>query len=330
MIKFNIKQIILAIAISIFGSQSVFAADSNCIAEEYMDSTISENVNTQYHEYTISFPDRNALSAQEQRDFDSLNEERVNEERVNEAILYVESLNLSEKGLGYIETSCLHELNTFLENEDLLLVSYTVLTPIENNVLSTVPSNFKFFGSVDETSTSTRKYYYDTFSKSEVDLKKLSAEGSKLKSWVTGIVDICMNWADDKISIAYTVVCTINNNLPPKYDVLPTDRVDAYYRVKLKGRGIYTKNTNGSWGRDDYAMVYSDDKGVAVPYVITFFKGITPPFTQETDFDPIDLISDHYNNKQYILARASNRYHSNTRTPVKETVMNQVIKGSLE
>ena len=177
MIKFNIKQIILAIAISIFGSQSVFAADSNCIAEEYMDSTISENVNTQYHEYTISFPDRSALSAQEQRDFDSLNEERVNEERVNEAILYVESLNLSEKGLGYIETSCLHELNTFLENEDLLLVSYTVLTPIENNVLSTVPSNFKLFGSVDETSTSTRKYYYDTFSKSEFDLKKLSAEG---------------------------------------------------------------------------------------------------------------------------------------------------------
>lgn len=317
-----------AIAITIFSSNIVFA--SNIDKDELIgidtDYYLSTNRDLENTKYKITFPDFSEVA-----EIDEFSLEDQNTKNVTAAILYVESLNLSECGWGYIESACLEELNSYLNNEDILLKSYTVLVPLGTATRASVPSNFAYFGQVDETSTSSRKYYSATVSNTEIDVvkSKVEARGDKLQRWIDGLVNVSMAWANKKVSISYSLVSMIQN-MPSRYEVKNTDRMESIFRVNLDNRGIFTENTNGAWGKGDYAMVYTDDEGLAIPYTVTTLSGITPPFTRETDFDAIDVAAAHYNNKQYILSRASNRYHSNDRTPVKESALNDIIKGSLE
>lgn len=318
----------LLVFLFILGLTNLTAFAQNNIETQVSDD-IEQEIAENYIEKTIEFDSLFSI----QNNFRADNEELdiVQQQNSNVALAqeYVKSLKLDEQGHSELENICLNELQRYLDDDFLpsesLLTSYTVLVP-------RISPGLTYYGTANYAGVD-RDFYYKYSSRAAFDIKKTNFPYKNLTNWVNTGLNLLMIWATKEVAIPFTLFMSLAG-IDRGFEMHPADRAEAYFRVKLTNRGIYTENSTGSWGTDksEYVMVYQDDKGTATPYIIYFKDVKDPPFTEEADFSPINIEATNYSNKSTVLFQANNRYHdkSNRGFPWIVSATQQAIQISIE
>ena len=217
------------------------------MADESFISELEEIGEENYYKYTISFEYDTRAESQ------SNISELTNVEKINQAIEYVESLNLEEQGYGYIEDSCLMQLEE-LKEENCNLAAYTVCVP-QNSA-----DEPEYLGT-----RSGITFYYGKYAEiSEVreDPNQKITETDVLQSWVQGIFDFVLCIVDVPVSIAATILALTIGGIPiDEYEVVQGDMIQWYFRINGDCYGVYVKSGG------EYQMLVSCEDGYYIPYV---------------------------------------------------------------
>lgn len=156
---------------------------------------------------------------------------------------YVQSLNLSESGLGYIEDSCLAELDYYKTLEDTELTSYTVFTPSNSVALSSssLPSNMYYYGTANNV---TFYFYYPSAATINTNVVTLNSQSS-LQKWVNNTVNIGMSFLQTEFSVVFASLNAIWG-LPNGYQVHTNAYTEQKCNVDVRTRhiGAISNGTN--------------------------------------------------------------------------------------
>ncbi len=214
---------------------------------------------------------------------------------------YVESLNLAAKGLGYIEDSCLEELDYYMTIEDAELTSYTVYTPKVNSpktnaVIRSSPSlsGMVYFGSYNS-----RDFYvfYPSSGSFRTNYEKQTSS-SILQEWIKNIVSCTVQFQDVQASVVWSAF-HLAMGTPNNYIVHDEAFTKSYCNLNTYTRGIYTLGGNNTYllqTSQQYAMVY--------PY--TEFHPVDSPKyngSYNQDYDPGVAYSPKYRESIYLLCQ---------------------------
>lgn len=156
---------------------------------------------------------------------------------------YVQSLNLSESGLEYIEDACLAELDTYKTSEDTELTSYTVFTP-DNSVglsRSSLPSNMYKYGTYNNVD-----FYFYYPAEATVNVHKDLTDQTKLQKWINNMVNIGISCLSTELSVTFAA-CNALWGMPSGYSVHNGEFTQAYAIVKVYTRHIGALSGNGNW-----------------------------------------------------------------------------------
>lgn len=130
----RISAMIFAVALVISLVPTTMAVDGT-EDDEFSEFLTNVNSNTIYFEETDSSEDNLAVASATGTDEEQWDKQqradakRHNEEVIQKAKEYVWSLDLQSKGLGFIENSCIEELESYEGMDDGQILSYTVYTP---------------------------------------------------------------------------------------------------------------------------------------------------------------------------------------------------------
>lgn len=162
-----------------------------------------------------------------------------NQEAANTAKEYVQSLNLQDVGLEFIEKSCLKELDRLSECDDFTLTSYTVLVPegaLSSRTRSVPFKDLTYYGTY-----AGRDFYFYYYSETRgtINYKKTTP---RAKQWFQNVVDLVLCFADAKTTVPLTLVKQAMGN---PYGYVPKDAAYCEYgfNVNIRTRGIYTNYT---------------------------------------------------------------------------------------
>lgn len=189
-------------------------------------------------------------------------------ENVAAARDFVISLGLKEQGLALVEEACLRELEAYAEMDDIVLESYTVLTP--NNVTRATPSGLTLLGSKNG-----RSFYYNLTSQASYGAQKVRNKNlTTIQNWVNGGVDIVLSFVSKKYTIPYTIFKTLLGT-PSNWTVVSGSYVENYVRVNPTTRNIYTQVATNQW-----RCLLSNQTGSADP--ATLFYNMDPNYEEIT------------------------------------------------
>jgi hypothetical protein len=208
----------------------------------------SDNGNPgEYDEFTISFPS----PAKSENKPSVMSVENINDENITTAQAYVQSLNLKNLGYQYIEDSCINQLETFKEDDDTVLTSYTVLVPKTRAATPTQYGTYKgkTFYSAE----------YSSYTK-EFNKKSFSTK-AKLQQWANATVNLTMCFVDARITVPFTIFSSLMG--VNQYTIKDNAYIEYYFNLSARCRGIYVKNTLG-----EFQMVTSGEYGTAKPFTI--------------------------------------------------------------
>lgn len=207
-----------------------------------------------YEKYTISFIGVCSVESY------STNSQSNSESNYDAARDYVQSLKLEQQGFGYIEESCLEQLDEYEAMENCTLNEYTVLVP------KTRASTPTYYG---------ERYgvtYYSTLtSQANITLEKGQTASQRLGQWSMNLVTLALTFSGvSELSIPWSF---ISLSLPSKYTVHTEDFMDSYINLNPINRAIYVKEGT------TYKNVYNVEHGLVRPYFIYHYNdasSVTP------------------------------------------------------
>lgn len=189
-----------------------------------------------------------------------------NADATNEAKRFVESLNLSESDYGFIEESCISQLDDLSKNSNFALTSYSVLVPKSLNSTNNkhVPfEDLTYYGTY-----AGNDYYYYFYSEVDgtVNYRKTS---TRAKEWFKRTVELILCFGDARITVPYTLVLQSMNN-PYGYEPNSKAYCDYCFNVNIRTRGIYTKHTAIPSMKTVYSEVTSGQIGQLYPGIVYY------------------------------------------------------------
>lgn len=274
----RIISLLLTVAMFTALCMPAFADDSG--EKDIYNAEFSEFL-THVNANTISFEDENFLEeaggdmpnrapgykmSEEQYDRQQKQQAKLhNDEVIQRAKQYVRSLDLQSRGLGFIEDSCIEELESYEGMDGAKILSYTVYTPKSNS-----PSidELKYFGTYQA-----RKFY--TYFPSSLEAKSNIKKDSKsiLQKWASNLVGCILVFQTMEVNAAWTAF-QIMMGAPRDYTVQRDAFTESYCNLNIRTRGIYTQYGNG-----DYDMVTSQQYAQTYPYMI--FHPVDSPKYEE-------------------------------------------------
>ena len=303
-------------SVSAFASTTLSDAFSDAAVsmETYSESTPSANFDTAYPtkietlddaiKYTISFPSarelETAMEADNAKNIDDKSRDLIN---TSAAKAYVSSLNLSSGGWECIEKACLEQLDSLAAESDGTLISYSVLVPSNSNgsIAQPTSTSITSFGSYNGV-----QFYSNIYSSYTKEYKKNSITArDKIKSWGSGAIDLVLCFATPQVTVPFTVIKTAMG-APASYTVKDSAYVDYYFNLISNCRGIYSKNTNGS-----YRMLTSSEKGSVAPAVLFHPVDGNYPTLITKNFSKKAVATSSYDDRNWQLQVAYNQYSNN-------------------
>lgn len=233
--------------------------------EYYVQDFISQNEvahKIEFSEDALPENDVNSLTA----DSESYEEEQKelakahNIGAVQQAREFVQSLNLADSGYGYIEDSCLEELDGYMAMEDAKLTSYTVYTPKTAPTMRSSPSasDMTYFGSYNS-----RDFYffYPSSAGVQSNIQKQSTQ-SQLQNWVKNVIGCTLQFDDVTQNVAWSVFQLLMG-APTNYTVHNSAFTESYCNLTTYTRGIYTLG-----GNNTYQLLTSQQFCSVYPYMV--------------------------------------------------------------
>lgn len=310
--KRKIFSFILVFSILLGCNSNVFA-----LSEEVDDPQFG-SIEDNYTFYTLDFSDTSSEDIQ-LSSFQTLQVD--NKEKIVAAIDYVLSLDLADKGYGYIEESCLSELYDMMDDEDnYILNSYSVLIPKSRLSMEYygTKEGLRFFYSFY---SSMNKYFFEEISDSQKQL-----ESSKIKHFINSAIDIVACFFQAEITVPYTLVKSAMN-LPQKYTIKEGAFMLSAIEADILSRGIYLE---GSGNSNTWELCHSDEKtGSIRPFIVFFPADNTLDTSINLELTPHlptfpPVYSPNYNAKDYVLNRAWRHVEYNA------SIIKDVINGNAE
>lgn len=268
------KAISLILAISCLMSMTVFSAHAT---DEYSQTGIDK---TLYNQFTVDF----STTTYNSKNPDDTAQHKAN---VNSAIAFVKSLGLAEQGYKYIEDSCLDQLQDFLDEDNFVLESYTVLTP---KVAAVAPTYYGTYNGFTFYSA-----YYSTY-KSQVieDTSKIGK--NNVSGFLTGVFKFFVDFAGSTLlSISYDNVRQENGG---NFTVSENDEVMHRYSLNCNCRGIYLQS-----GSNGYTRYYSSDDGTVKSEIFYMRPGEDTIVFRSREYY---VVSPNFNDKTYQMQQAYN------------------------
>lgn len=224
---------------------AVEVVSSNSDTDEYEEFTIEFDIEP------VTYSTRSVDALQNDlRDQDSENTERAKD--------FVRSLELSERGFGYIEEACLQNLER-LEEQAGVLTSYSVLLP------KTAMATPTYVGSQGGIS-----FYYGKYSNYTKTLEtKKYTNREKMQLWINGAANLVLSFLREEIAIPFTVFSSVID--ATSYIVHSGAWTDYYLTVAADCYGYYT------YVNSSYKLCYSCETGRARPYLIFHTNDINNP-----------------------------------------------------
>lgn len=212
------------------------------------------------------------------------------ESNIEAAKDFVTSLDLQEKGYGYIEESCLKQLEDFDENGGIELKSYTVLVPQDNK------SSMNVLGTYNG-----RTFYYDWYSSYDAEYaqERSCSDYDTLDQWQQGTIDLILCFIDARITVPYTIISNMSDMLG--YEVHMGAFVESGALLDARCRGVYVENLSGAGG---YTMVTSGEAGHAQPFIRFHPVKVGYPNIVSADFEIRSVSTTNFYNIDWVLEDA--------------------------
>lgn len=204
---------------------------------------------------------------------------------------------MTEQGYGYIEESCLTQLQDFKNLENFSLDSYTVLVPLE------IDATLAYYGT------------YNGFTFYSADYAKYTAtvhgnrtkvfnDTSDVQKFISEVTDIAFLFVENTAaSLAYSTVAILVDASSKNFEVTTQDTVEGVIKFDWAYcRGIYTKSgPNGS-----YARFYSSERAIIHPTEIYFPMAHGLPTSVTIESPARSIAMPNYYNKTYQMQQAYN------------------------
>lgn len=302
----RISAMIFAVALVISLVPTTMAVDGT-EDDEFSEFLTNVNSNTIYFEETDSSEDNLAVASATDADEEQWDKQqradakRHNEEVIQKAKEYVWSLDLQSKGLGFIENSCIEELESYEGMDDGQILSYTVYTPKSDS-----PSidDLTYLGTHQA-----RKFY--TYFPSSMETKSNIKKDTRstLQKWADQVVSCFLVFQSVEVNAGWYVFQNMMG-APKDYTVKSAAFTESYCNLNIHTRGVYTQYGNG-----DYDMVTSQQYAETYPYMI---------------FHPVDSpdYKEYYGKRFGYSGNVYSRKYKNSASKLCEEAW-QVFYGSL-
>ena len=260
-----------------------------------------EIVDLYYDKHTITFDtiQSTAVTFSDEVSTSSVDKDHaIHLKNVAAAKEFVLSLDLENHGMSLVEEACLRELKAYEETDDIVLESYTVLTP--KTITRATPSGLSLLGSKNG-----RSFYYNLTAQASYGAKKNTNKNlSTLQNWVNGVVDIVLTFAPKKYTIPYTVFKSILGT-PSNWTVAYGSYVENYMRVNPTTRNIYTQIGTNQW-----RCLLSNQTGTADPTTIFYCmnRGYDGVYTKTHGSQNVS--TPNYNNTSLMINMAYSQWQS--------------------
>lgn len=285
--KVTIYIIILAIVVPclLTPALAVQFSDTRCLENEYNKYTITFSNFATYEENFIT----QMLCVDEETVDTYACFKQLAERNIAEAKNFVLSLGLENTAYEFIQDSCLDQLSHF-ESEDILLESYSVLTP--NTSVAASPVVYGTYQGVT--------FYSQVFSEysAKVLIKNTQAANiSELTNWTSGLVNLFMSIAGINVPL-YFQAAAVAAGMPKGYTAQPGD--SATYAIRLGNvysRGIYV------YQGGLYKLLYSGETGTARS-VVTYYPANLNLNSYALNSSEYTVSTQGYNNPQTTMNNA--------------------------
>lgn len=242
---------ILLLALVLTMSAPAFAANNTAF-----DNTIDPEISSKYNCYTI---DLNTEPA-------SFTVDTPNSS-IDRAISFVKSLDLEEKGFGYVEEACLRELEGYKE-ANITLEQYTVLTP---------KSDLMVFGTLNGAT-----YYYTDTSISVGGKKwyqKLTDTKISDSAWLNQLGSLLFTLANHTALIPISAGLSMAGITEPAHI-----SKDDEFRMAVSFTDVYQRAIGRYDNLGNFRTLYYDQRGKAT-YDIDFCPGNIKDYGNEVDLE---------------------------------------------
>ena len=181
-----------------------------------------------------------------------------NQDVAKQAREYVQSLNLTQRGLSHIEKACLDELDYYMSLEDGQLLSYTVYTPKSTSTTASVPSDLLYFGTFGG-----RDFYYNVPASALVQSNVEKEDfWDTLVAWSEYLIDLYLIFSQIEAITVWSDVLSAMN-APTGYTVREGAFVQSFANLNIYTRYIYTV-----YGAGSYEPVTSQQFCEVYPYAV--------------------------------------------------------------
>lgn len=168
-------------------------------------------------------------------------------------------LHLPERGLAYIESACLTQIETYENIPNCQLNEYIVLVP--KNLSMSTPTYLTTYKGTE--------FYTSVTSKSNITIKKIKfAFSNILDNWFSGLVNLAFCFGG---SVEFTVPWALITSFLPSesYTVYKSDWIDSYININPTQRTLFVKDGN------NYEAVYYNEFGPTHPYLVYHYNDAT-------------------------------------------------------
>ena len=236
-----------------------------------------------------------------------------NTARIEDAIEQVKALGLTQQGYGYIQESCIKQLESFAAEEANLL-SYSVLVPRASD-----PFIMADFGRYNG-----RDYcwaYYSSYAREicrESSYKENDAD--EWAAWANGIINLAMNFMSLYATLPYSVLADAAD--AAGYTIRDTAYIENYIVVEGTCRGIYTYDDEHNYNNDGSAvMLWADEWGYAratsVLHPVSVDYGAVIPLTPNSPIE--EVCTTYYNSTSFILETCDYLYNQHRESLLPRT-----------
>ncbi len=254
--------------------------------------------------YTISFPSATDLQSFATSSVTTtIDDQNRNSNNSLIAKEYISSLNLASSGWKCIEDACLEQLDSLATESDGTLVSYSVFVPSDATSIVAQPTatSIASFGTYSGV-----QFYSNIYSSYTKEYKKNAIKTrDKIKNWGSGAIDLVLCFASPQVTVPFTIIKAAMS-APSSYTVTDSAYIEYYFNLTSNCRGIYSKNTNGT-----YRMLTSSEQGTVAPAVL--FHPVDPkyPTLVPKNFPKKAIATSNYDNKNWQLQVAYHQYSNN-------------------
>lgn len=247
--KFISSLLLFALTLSL--SMPAFAANNTTA-----DSSISPETLAQYNCYTVDLSAESASFSSESPNYS-----------IDKAISFVKSLNLEEKGFGYVEEACLQELEDYKEN-NVTLEKYTVLTPKAGLMVFGTLNGATYYYTDTSISVGGKKWY-----------EKLDDTGISDHDWINQIGSLLFTLANHTALIPITAGLSMAGVAEPAH-ISNEDE----FRMAVSFTDVYQRAIGRYNDIGDFRTLYYDQRGKAT-YDIDFCPGNIEDYGNEVDLE---------------------------------------------